>query len=107
MNTLLRSMALLSIAAAQSHAETSPRAPLGTPEPLPLDLPPSARLLREEARATPPRLSPLDPPPWLFPAPPPPPPPTRYVCPHCNDGADTPKRCRPCGVKMARRRGGR
>ncbi len=99
MNPLLRSMALLSIAAAQSHTETSPRASLGTPEPPPSGLPPTP------AKA--PRLSPLDLPPWLTPAPPPPPPPTRYVCPHCNDGADTPKRCRPCGVKMARRRGGR
>ncbi len=85
MNPLLRSMALLSIAAAQSHAETSPRAPLGTPEPLPPDLPPSVCLL-------PPAPAPLLP---------------RYLCPRCGEGADTPKRCRPCGAKMARRRGGR
>ena len=82
MNHILRSMALLSIAATQSHAETSPRAPLGTPEPLPLDLPPSVFLTREQVGATP----------------------QRYVCPRCATGADTPKRCRPCGVKMARRR---
>ena len=81
MNPLLRSMALMTLCAAQAHAETSPRAPIGAPEP---------RDPLPRWQPTPPK--------------PPPPPPPSYACPRCGAGASTPKRCRPCGVKMARRR---
>jgi hypothetical protein len=35
------------------------------------------------------------------------PPPPRYKCPKCSAPADTPRRCRPCGVVVRRYRGPR
>lgn len=78
MNPLLRLMALDTLAAAQEHATSSPRAPLRSSDVAPLLRNPFPPLVIKP----------------------------RYTCPKCGATADTPKRCRPCGVKMARRRGG-
>lgn len=80
MNPLLRLMALGTLAAAQEHATSSPRTPLESSDVAPL--------LRNPF---PPQLV-------IMPRKP------RYACPKCGATADTPKRCRPCGVKMARTR---
>lgn len=77
MNPLLLLLAAGAVDAAREQAQREPHRVPGAPEPLlPLDLLPQA-----QARAAPP---------------------PRYRCPTCGQTADTPKRCRSCGVKMRR-----
>lgn len=77
MNHLLVLLAAGAMDAAREQAQREPHRVPGAPEPLlPLDLLPQA-----QARPVPT---------------------PRYRCPTCGKTADTPKRCRPCDIKMRR-----
>ena len=78
MNSILTLMALTAAADAQEQARSEPGKVSGAPDRSFLDWPSFPTVLRVEK--------------------------PRYACPKCGATADTPKRCKPCSVKMRRNR---